>query len=67
MLVDSSLVKMSDCWKSHGKNISGPNIKGQHVVRPPDTEAVILNLFSYFQPKHMLWVLKRTVSLRRFF
>ena len=24
-------------------------------------------LFLIFQPKHMLWVLKRTVSMRRFF
>ena len=25
------------------------------------------NNFLIFQPKHMLWVLKRTVSMRRFF
>ena len=25
------------------------------------------NIFLIFKPKHMLWVLKRTVSMRRFF
>ena len=27
----------------------------------------VVKIKGYFQPKHMLWVLKRTVSLRRFF
>ena len=30
-------------------------------------ECVTKNDFLIFQPKHMLWVLKRTVSMRRFF
>ena len=36
------------------------------IIRPPD-ECVLDNYFLYFSPKHLLWVLKRTVSLRRFF
>ena len=30
-------------------------------------ESVMKILFFISQPKHMLWVLKRTVSVRRFF
>ena len=30
-------------------------------------ECVFENYFSFSQPKHSLWVLKRTVSMRRFF
>ena len=33
----------------------------------PDKECVTENDFLISQPKHILWVLKRTVSLRRFF
>ena len=32
--------------------------------RPPDKRAYLKTIS---QPKHMLWVLKRTVSMRRFF
>ena len=32
-----------------------------------DKEGSLLINFLIFQPKHMLWVLKRTVSLRQFF
>ena len=36
-------------------------------IKPPD-KSVYLKIISLMsQPKHMLWVLKRTVSLRRFF
>ena len=30
-------------------------------------ECVMENNFSYFSTKHMLWVLKRTISIRWFF
>ena len=37
------------------------------VVRPPDKSAYWKTIFFISHPKHMLWVLKRTVSMRRFF
>ena len=38
-------------------------------LRPPDKGALLLIkiIFLISQPKHMLWVLKRTASMRRFF
>ena len=39
-----------------------------HVpVRPPYKSAYLKIILLISQPKHMLWVLKRTVSMRRFF
>ena len=35
--------------------------------RPLDKSMYLKIIFSYFSTKHMLWVLKRTVSMRRFF
>ena len=35
--------------------------------RPPDKSAYWTIIFFISHPKHMLWVLKRTVSMRRFF
>ena len=70
-LSESTLVKMPHCWKSlvvahieirkkkfitmfaHNCDLSGP--------RP------LVKNFLISQPKHMLWVLKLTVSMRRFF
>ena len=37
------------------------------IIRPPDKSAYQKIIFLISQPKHMLWVLKRTVSMRRFF
>ena len=37
------------------------------INRPPDKSAYWKILFFISNPKHMLWVLKKTVSLRRFF
>ena len=39
----------------------------QRYHRPPDKSAYWKTIFYIFCPKHMLWVLKRTVSMRRFF
>ena len=36
-------------------------------IRPLVKSAYQNNIFLISQPKHMLWVLKRTVSMRRFF
>ena len=38
-----------------------------NIDRPPDTSASWKSVFFISHPKHMLWVLKRTVSMRRFF
>ena len=35
-------------------------------IRPPDKRAYQKIIFLISQPKHMLWVLKRTISIRRF-
>ena len=37
------------------------------INRPPDKSAYQKIIFLISQPKHMLWVFKRTVSMRRFF
>ena len=37
------------------------------IVRPPDKSEYLKIIFLISQPKHMLWVLKRTVSMKRFF
>ena len=39
----------------------------EYVVRPPDKSAYWKTIFFISHPKHMLWALKRTVSMRRFF
>ena len=44
--------------------LSGPMVD---VCRPPDQSAYWKTIFFISNPKHMLWVLKRTVSMRRFF
>ena len=36
-------------------------------IRPPDKSAYFQTIFLISHPKHMLWVLKRTVSMRLFF
>ena len=37
------------------------------IFRPPDKSAYGKIIFFISHPKHMLWVLKRTISMRRFF
>ena len=37
------------------------------TISPPDKSVWLKIIFLIYQPKHMLWVLKRTVSVRRFF
>ena len=39
----------------------------QAVIRPPDKSEYWKVIFFISHPKHMLWVLKRTVSMRPFF
>ena len=40
---------------------------GGAVDRPPDKSAYWKIIFFISHPKYTLWVLKRTVSMRRFF
>ena len=49
------------------KPIYGTTFCEQPTVRPLVKGAYQKNNFLISQPKHMLWVLKRTVSMRRFF
>ena len=42
-------------------------LSGPMTTRPPDKSAYLKSIFFISHPKHMLWVLKRTVSMRRFF
>ena len=44
---------------------TGPGII--QLFRPPDKSAYWKTIFFISHTKHMLWVLKRTVSMRRFF
>ena len=37
------------------------------LYRPPDKSVYWTTIFFIFHPKHMLWVLKRTVSMRHMF
>ena len=41
--------------------------KTKHIHRPLVKSAYQKINFLISQPKHMLWVLKRTISMRRFF
>ena len=42
-------------------------INSVHYVIKPQDKCVIKIIFLIYQSKHMLWVLKRTISMRRFF
>ena len=42
-------------------------VKFEYLVRPLVKSAYQKNNLLISQPKHMLWVLKRTASMRRFF
>ena len=57
------------------QRVEEPSLKYNHIgfnrlidsSRPPDKLVCLKNIFPTSQPKHMLWVLKRTISMRRFF
>ena len=49
------------------KIIYGLSNRRAKLSRPPDKSAYWKIIFFISHPKHMLWVLKRTVSMRRFF
>ena len=62
---------------NYDSNICRTKIDGVHgkankmncfcYYKPPDKSAYWKIVFFISHPKHMLWVLKRTVSMRRFF
>ena len=54
---------LSDCADAQ----AGVGLLMFRANRPPDKSAYLKIIFLISQPKHMLWVLKRTVSMRRFF
>ena len=58
----SSLMCVQTLWKAK----TGCN-RDIVITRPPDTSAYLKIIFLISESKHMLWVLKRTVLLRRFF
>ena len=72
-------VKMPHCWKSHARahmSMYHNSLKRTTCItrlcwtptnRTPDKSAYQKINFLISQPKHMLWVLKLTVSMRRFF
>ena len=39
----------------------------RQLLRPPDKSAYWKTIFFMSYPKHMLWVFKRSVPMRRFF
>ena len=54
---------------NQGNKASGIYLPVQVVEgnRPPDKRVYWKIIFFISHPKHMLWILKRTVSMRRFF
>ena len=58
----SCLINFDECLrdKSFDHSVS-------KLDRPPDESAYLKIIFFISHPKHMLWVHKRTVSMRRFF
>ena len=46
-----------------GQGISTALILGLFCIRPPDKSVYWKTIFFISHPKHMLWVLKRTVSM----
>ena len=50
-----------------GVGIPGPDGNNVSTYRPTEKSAYSLTIFFISHPKHMLWVLKRIVSMRRFF
>ena len=41
-------------------------MRTMHIYGPPGKSVYWKNIFFISHPKHMLWVLKRSVSIRRF-
>ena len=68
---DSTQVKIPHCWKSHAVaeiiNYFECTIANIFECRPLVKSVYQKNDFLISQLKHMLWVLKRTVLMRRFF
>ena len=69
--LSQDFILCSTVWS--GKHSGGiPYRKGSKnylfaCCRPPDKSVYWKTIFFISHPKHMLWVLKRTVSMRRFF
>ena len=66
-LWDSNLQPLGDESDTGSVEYKQPSFKNDHICWPLVKSGQLkINILNY-QPKHMLWVLKRTVSMRRFF
>ena len=64
-LIAGSCLHVVSHEKKLTSTLSTPGTEG--FCRPPDNSAYWIIIFFISHPKHMLWVLQRTVSMRRFF
>ena len=78
---ESTLVKMQHCWKSHVRaeilflisllkhavDIQKKRLNETFLLSTINIQCVNEIIFLISRPKHILWVLKRTVSKKRFF
>ena len=64
-LVGSCSISWPEISLPHPHCRGGDIIESQH--RPPGKSVYCKAVFLIFHPKHMLWIQKRTVSMRRFF
>ena len=63
----SSTSKICVCPYAGRKGSAKTEYAKDYLSRNPDKSAYWKIIFLISQPKHMFWVLKRTVSMRRFF
>ena len=61
-LTEYNLIKRNDT-----RECDHSEIFSYREFRPPDNSAYWKTIYFISHPKHMLWVLKRTVSKKRFF
>ena len=67
-LFQDQLKKEIEKYRTLGKLFEFNNVTNKIIsIRPPDKSAYLKIIFLISHPKHMLWVLKSTVSMRRFF
>ena len=62
---DHVILAMKEMWDKQRERER--RIEGMVNVRPPDKSVYWRTIFFVSHPKHLLWVLKRTVSMRLFF
>ena len=60
-------MRQSHIEKVHANMYASVHTNSIRALDKPECAFFFLFVFLISQPKHILWVLKRTVSLRRFF